>query len=121
MGITISKRLFVGLPFPGNDHGSLCIVRLFKHALTLQNIADERVASDLSDWGSRRRERYIIINDVQPRQILLHRVWSHKREEGEDTILRVVIRESAEEQSSQSTSESKSFKVPLTVGEAPGS
>lgn len=121
---TIRERLFFGLPFPffGNDSFSSRSVRLGKYALTLQNIADSRVASDIPDRGSRSGARYIIqVDGVQPRQIFLHRVWSHKWEEGINTILRVVIGEGAEEQSSQSTSKSKSIRVPLTVGEAPGS
>jgi len=68
-----------------------------------------------------RARQVILINNLQFGQVLLHRLWSHEREERVDTVLREVVWKGSKEKSSEGAPEAKSIGITLAISKAPGS
>lgn len=62
----------------------------------------------------------ILMKETQFIQVGVHGIGGHEGEESVDAVLRVVLGQGSEDQSTHNATEAKSAGIALTIGEAPG-
>jgi predicted nucleotidyltransferase len=61
----------------------------------------------------------VLVDDVQLGQVLLHGVGCHEREPGIDAILRELVGERTQEETTKHASEAGTVGIPLSIVKAP--
>jgi len=61
----------------------------------------------------------VLVKNAQLREVDFHRIRSHKGEESINAVLREVVGQCTEKQTSQGAAKTERVRVPLTIGEPP--
>lgn len=100
----------------------MIFIRKIEILSRFENLRDSVVVREsIRGWRGLRFVDVVLVKEAQFIQVGVHGIRGHEGEESVDAVLRVVLGQGAEDQSTHNATEAKSAGITLTISEAPGS